>query len=84
MSNLTDSFEKVIFATDAVGFSKLVSKNASYFLGKQLDAFEKMQKAKSLNPDLLKYAELMQKLQRNKEFGQSYLEAVNAIFNSKH
>ena len=57
---------------------------ASYFLGKQLDAFEKMQKAKSLNPDLLKYAELMQKLQRNKEFGQSYLEAVNAIFNSKH
>ena len=27
MSNLTDSFEKVIFATDAVGFSKLVSKN---------------------------------------------------------
>ena len=57
---------------------------ASYFLGKQLDAFEKMQKAKSLNPDLLKYAKLMQKLQRNKEFGQSYLEAVNAIFNSKH
>ena len=57
---------------------------ASYFLGKQLDAFEKMQKARSLNPDLLNYAELMQKLQRNKEFGQSYLEAVNAIFNSKH
>ena len=27
MSNLTDSFEKVIFATDAVGFSKLVSNN---------------------------------------------------------
>jgi hypothetical protein len=43
-----------------------------------------MQKAKSLNPDLLKYAELMRKLQRNKEFGQSYLEAVNAIFNSEH
>ena len=43
----------------------------SYFLGKHLDAFEKMQRAQSLNFDLVKYAELMRKLQRNKEFGQS-------------
>lgn len=52
---------------------------ANYFLGKETEASDKMKKAKSLNSDLLKYAELMWKLQRNKVFGQSYLDAVNVI-----
>ena len=33
MSKLKDNFEKVIFATDAVGFSKLVSNNEYETLG---------------------------------------------------
>ena len=56
---------------------------ANYFLGKKFEAYEEMQKAKTLNSNLLKYAELMQKLQRNKEFGQSYLDAVKIILNSQ-
>ena len=54
---------------------------ANYFLGNAFEAYQEMQKAKTLDSDLLKYAELMQKLQRNKEFGQSYLDAVTAVLN---
>ena len=56
---------------------------ANYFLGNGFEAYEEMQKAKTLNSDLLKYAELMQKLQKNKEFGQSYLDAVQVVLNSQ-
>ena len=56
---------------------------ANYFLGKELEANGEMQKAKTLNSNLLKYAELMQKLQRNKEFGQLYLDAVTVVLNSQ-
>ena len=56
---------------------------ANYFLGNEVEAYQEMQKAKTLNSDLLKYAELMQKLQRNKEFGQSYLDAVQVVLKSQ-
>ena len=55
---------------------------ANYFLGDKTEASKEMQKAKTLNSNLLKYAELMQKLQRNKEFGQSYLNAVKEVLNA--
>lgn len=56
---------------------------ANYFLGNEFEAYQEMQKAKTLNSDLLKYVELMQKLQRNKEFGQSYLDAVKVVLSSQ-
>ena len=43
---------------------------------------ENIRKVLSLNPNPAKYANLMKKLQRNKKFGQLYLDAITS-FNIK-
>ncbi len=46
----------------------------------ELDLFEEnIRKFLSLNPNPAKYANLMKKLQRNKKFGQSYLDAITSF-----
>ena len=54
--------------------------SVAYFNLDELDLFEEnMRKVLSLNPNPANYANLMKKLQRNKKFGQSYLNAITSF-----
>ena len=57
--------------------------SVAHFNLDELDLFEEnIRKVLSLNPNPAKYANLMKKLQRNKKFGQLYLDAITS-FNIK-
>ena len=54
--------------------------SVAHFNLDELDLFEEnIKKVLSLNPNPAKYANLMKKLQRNKKFGQLYLDAITSF-----
>ena len=52
---------------------------AYYYLQDKQKSKQHLEKALTMNNQLIKYIELMKKLQRDKEFGSIYFEAINSF-----